>query len=755
MDACDPVKLFIKNEPHKQSKIKEGRLRLIFSVSLADNIICRLLCTLQNSLEIENWESIPSKPGMGLHDKGLEVLKSNVESIAKYGIPCETDIAGWDFCVNKDDFTMDADRRIALAVGQGTPWAKILKAHFYCMARKVVILSDGRMFAQVLPGIMPSGWYNTSSTNSAIRVYTHYAICWLQKLEPSIIAAGDDGVERIIQDAFESYLAFGKRVKMFNEVSCEDFSFCSTKFTDGTAYPENIAKQLYNLLCYKCLNEEDYYSRRSDFLWEVRNHPNKVYLSQLVERSGWGFEPQNVEFHSIGFDPLIAQNCYFSAKQNAERLQGSPINGLDQMFSPGLSFRHPILMTRNKSQKTKQKSQNNANNKPQPKKKTPWADGGAVLGRAAGQLSGLPGAGNILSGVGRWLGSGIGSIFGSGDYAVAGPKPGYNVLSGQVPKFSSTHATNIVCHREYLGDIVGSTAFKNVSYPLNPGMSTTFPWLSTVAANYQQYKFHGLVFEFKSLVTDFVTNGTPGVVVMTTNYNADQPPFVSRQEAENAEFAASCKPTQDIMHMIECKGDNTANKLYNVRTGSVPASQDLRLYDYGQTQFISQANPSNSLVLGELYVSYCVEFFKPVLDLENNTTTAQGFHAYRTSCTSASPFGSASTFTSGSISGSVSSNGNVTFTGLTVGVVYRFSVYFASATSAQVTGASPLTGDPYYNILQGDTYYGINVTNGPNEFYGAYIRALTPTVTYSISATISGSCTVDIFLDTIDPMVTV
>jgi hypothetical protein len=757
MDMCDPIKLFIKNEPHKLSKIEEGRLRLIFSVSLADNIICRLLCGLQNAAEIEQWEEIPSKPGMGLHDYGLSVIQNNVSDIANLATPAEADISGWDFSVNESDFRMDADRRVELAQGQGTVWSSILKAHFYCMARKVVVLSDGRMFEQLTPGVMPSGWYNTSSSNSAIRGYTHFAICDEQGLTPSIIAAGDDSVERNISNAEQEYLSYGKRVKMFNTVSRDRFSFCSIHFENGTGYPETVAKQLLNLLCYKWKDSEDCYSRLCDFRREMRNHPQLDFLNEIIKNSGWMFSSR--ELHSIGSHSVIDQNCYFSANQNAKRLHGSSDCGLGGMFSPGLSLRHPIIMTKTKSQKARAKQSKQIKQetapKPKTKKSTPWANGGAVIGRALGTLSGIPGAGHSLAGVGRWLGSGIGSIFGSGDYVMAGPQPTYNVLSGQVPKFSTTHATNIVCHREYLGDIKGTSAFNNLTYPLNPGISSTFPWLSTVAANYQQYRFHGLVFEFKSLITDYVTNGAPGVLVLTTNYNADQPAFISRQEAENAEFAASCKPTQDVMHMIECKGDVTAQKLYNVRAGNVAVGQDLRLYDYGLSQIITQNNPAGS-VLGELYVSYCVEFFKPVMDIENNVTNAASFHVYRNNATSANPLGFpvAGFSASGGLGAAISSTGTITFSGLTPGVVYRVGLYYIAATTVALTSAGPTSGEPYVTYFNGGTNFGYNVAASTNCVYSVMVRAIAPTMTYSFGATIGSTASLDLFMDTVDPALT-
>jgi len=291
------------------------------------------------------------------------------------------------------------------------------------------------------------------------------------------------------------------------------------------------------------------------------------------------------------------------------------------------------------TQKQKKKPQ-------QPKKKpTPFQDVGATLGRSVGSMFGNAGIG---SGIGRWLGQGIGSIFGSGDYTLAGPKPDYNVLvnGSQIPQFSTTHSTNIICHREYLGDITGTSAFNNTAYPLNPGMFQTFPWLSTVAQNFQEYRFHGVTFEFRSLITDYVTNGAPGVVVMSTNYNADVPTYMTKQQMENAEYAVSVKPTRDLMHGIECAIDQTILPHRYVRTGSVPAGQDLRLYDYGNFQFATQSNPTSDL--GALWVSYCVEFMKPVLPTTDGGTV-QSVHFNRSGGSGTNPLGTATVTTSGSL----------------------------------------------------------------------------------------------------------
>jgi len=268
-------------------------------------------------------------------------------------------------------------------------------------------------------------------------------------------------------------------------------------------------------------------------------------------------------------------------------------------------------MRRNKQGVRRVATTNSAKSKP--KKSKPFSEVGEILGSAVGKMFNLN-----LSGAGRWLGSGIGQIFGSGDYTLAGPAPSSNILTNaaQIPKFSTTKATNVVCHREYLTDITSTTSFFNRTYRLNPGEDNTFPWLATIAQSYQQYKFHGMIFEFRPLITDFVTSGSPGYLIMATDYNAAEPPFDSKQEMENTEYSASCKPTLNLIHGIECAPSETSLPIKYVRT-SRPVTEQQN-YDMGSFQ-LATSNPALTAgtVLGELWVTYCVEFFKPILP---NTT---------------------------------------------------------------------------------------------------------------------------------------
>ena len=390
----------------------------------------------------------------------------------------------------------------------------------------------------------------------------------------------------------------------------------------------------------------------------------------------------------MGLIGVIGQNYYFSAKQNAKRLHGPTNSLVPRQCTVPPSLRYPILMTKKTKTKTKRAVVSNARIQALEKQlaavkikaKSPFSNAGALAGARAGQMFNLP----MLKGVGRWLGSGIGSIFGSGDYTMTGANPSYNVLANgaQIPKFSSTHATNIVCHREYLGDILGTAAFTNTAYPLNPGIPTTFPWLSTIADNYQEYKFHGVIFEFRPLITDFVTGGAPGVVIMATNYNADLPVYTTKQVMENSEFAVSVKPTNTLIHGIECSPEQTDPIIKYVRNGALATGQDLKNYDWGNFQFATQSNPIQNL--GELWVSYCVEFYKPVLNTTSGpVVAAKTSHIGRSSFTNASPYGTVGVSVSGSMTAAATAT-VLTVSALSAGELIQITWVWNGTTPATI-----------------------------------------------------------------------
>lgn len=185
-----------------------------------------------------------------------------------------------------------------------------------------------------------------------------------------------------------------------------------------------------------------------------------------------------------------------------------------------------------------------------------------------------------------------------------------------VPSFKGHQRETRVMHREYLGDIISSPtsgAFQNTLYRINPGVVTSFPWLSVIAQNFDQWRPNGIVVCFKS--TSSIYNGSSqalGTVIIASDYDLTDAPYSSKIEMENSEFAVSAKSSDNILHPIECAIGERQVKILKCRGVSNP-SDNLQWYDLCNLQVATQGITGSSVNLGELWITYDISFFKEQL----------------------------------------------------------------------------------------------------------------------------------------------
>jgi hypothetical protein len=188
------------------------------------------------------------------------------------------------------------------------------------------------------------------------------------------------------------------------------------------------------------------------------------------------------------------------------------------------------------------------------------------------------------------------------------------VTGHQPPTFKNGKRTVIIAHREFLGNITGSTSFAIQSYNLNPGDAATFPWLSGLAVNFDQWSMLGCLFEFVSTSADALnsTNTALGQVILATQYNINRPEFASKVEMENCEYSTSSRPSQSFLHPIECAPAEKTMQLQYVRVDDITGTDDPRFYDLGRFS-IATVGMQAAAVIGELWVTYEIELFKPIM----------------------------------------------------------------------------------------------------------------------------------------------
>ena len=243
---------------------------------------------------------------------------------------------------------------------------------------------------------------------------------------------------------------------------------------------------------------------------------------------------------------------------------------------------------------------------------------GAAYGAARGaSRAGIPGA---IRGAMRGYASGARTsrMLGFGDYRSAPPinnqimqGSGQAPLSVNAPNNSSGDLT--FAHSEFITNVyVGGTAgtaslFSNQTYSINPGLFQTFPWFSQVAENFTLYEPQGMIFEYRPTSGEFGSSASNalGKIIMVTNYDPDAPAFTSSVQAENYDYATSCKPSIGMRHGVECKRKQRGADMLYVRTGTT--TKDLVFTDLGLFQLITegiQIGSGGQSLVGELWVHY-------------------------------------------------------------------------------------------------------------------------------------------------------
>lgn len=162
-----------------------------------------------------------------------------------------------------------------------------------------------------------------------------------------------------------------------------------------------------------------------------------------------------------------------------------------------------------------------------------------------------------------------------------------------------------VSNREYVADINGSTAFAINTFPVNPGMVVTMPWLSRLANNFESYIFESLEFSFD---TESATTNT-GTILLAVDYDASDAAPTTKAQALSYRGSVRASPWNPCVHS-SLKEDIQKRKTYYVRAGAVPANEDLNLYDTGNL-FVITAGQTGATAIGELWVKYRVRLMTP------------------------------------------------------------------------------------------------------------------------------------------------
>lgn len=351
---------------------------------------------------------------------------------------------------------------------------------------------------------------------------------------------------------------------------------------------------------------------------------------------------------------------------------------------------------------------------------------------------------SALGRLGGALGNGLsdffsGKLFGSGAYKLAGGNTSWDTTN-QVPSMHSSADSIILSHKEYIGDVSSSTAFTTqFTLDINAGNESTFPYLAGIASAFQEYRFKGLVFEFKSTSADALnsTNTALGTIGLVCNYRSDKPLATTKVEAANEMWSVDTKPSLNAYLPVECNPKETPMNVAYI--GYPPTTADSKFYDLGRLQVYSVGSQA-AAVVGELWATYEVELMKPCL-----SSSSQFFRSSRSAVSTGSPLGDTeyTIQTIGGLKPTITAGGAVTWQ-TTPGEQYFFNVGYASGTSTAMT-ITTATGVSALNIFNTDLANQLNTGSGTAQQIITYTVTATGTeIALVLAGTVVGTTTVDV-----------
>lgn len=235
LGLVDPVRVFVKDEPHDESKLKEGRVRLIMSVSIVDKLIQMYLRKFIHDIEIENWERIPSKPGISFNTNGVEIIYNQGRKL-----DISSDLSGYDWSYPEWMKTADVEFKIHMCNNPSEYWKHLMHASRIVLSDAIYQTSHGVLLRLQFRGNMNSGEYITGNCNSFTRVLAAALVGGFPA-----IAMGDDCLETATENAKEKYAKMGLRLKVYDPIG-STFEFCSRIYTPDRSWLVRVGKVMMN-----------------------------------------------------------------------------------------------------------------------------------------------------------------------------------------------------------------------------------------------------------------------------------------------------------------------------------------------------------------------------------------------------------------------------------------------------------------------------------------------------------------------------
>lgn len=246
---ADPILVFVKPEPHKKTKVDEGRLRLISAVGFLDTMVDRVMFGWLHRQLLQKVGKTPALIGWSPYKGGYRLLTQAFSGQKAMAM----DRSSWDWTVQGWLLLMVKDLIKEFAVGAPQWWHEWLDVRWEVLFRDAEFgFRSGERVKQPGWGVMKSGCYLTLVVNSLAQAIMHSIACQNLDIHPDwnrFFAVGDDTLQSPVNDieAYQHELEkLGARIKACS-VS-ETLEFCGHFMRGQWMVPAYKEKHIFRVL---------------------------------------------------------------------------------------------------------------------------------------------------------------------------------------------------------------------------------------------------------------------------------------------------------------------------------------------------------------------------------------------------------------------------------------------------------------------------------------------------------------------------
>lgn len=156
-------------------------------------------------------------------------------------------------------------------------------------------------------------------------------------------------------------------------------------------------------------------------------------------------------------------------------------------------------------------------------------------------------------------------------------------------------------YKDYIGPVITSGPdFLVRKYPVNPGISSTFPWLNRQASQYEKYIVHSIKAHYIGNCSSFVN----GALMCTFEMDAADPPPTNEADILNNQFATLQSVWEHSTSIMPTASGPRFTRFNNVR------DTDIKTYDVANL-FIATAGVVDPATIGRLFLEYDISLINP------------------------------------------------------------------------------------------------------------------------------------------------